>query len=80
MAQSVALKRSPKQSPYTWEGTDRSGNKVKGKTVAVSEAAVRSELRRQGVVPLRVRRKSQLFAMSGTVSPQDIAIFSRQGA
>jgi type IV pilus assembly protein PilC len=78
MAQSVAIKRSPKQSPYTWEGTDRSGNKVKGKTVAVSEAAVRSELRRQGVVPLRVRRKSQLFAMSGTVSPQDIAIFSRQ--
>jgi type IV pilus assembly protein PilC len=78
MAQSVALKRSPKQSPYTWEGTDRSGNKVKGKTVAVSEAAVRSELRRQGVVPLRVRRKSQLFANTGKVTPQDIAIFSRQ--
>ncbi len=78
MAQSVALKRSPKQSPYTWEGTDRSGNKVKGKTVAVSEAAVRSELRRQGVVPLRVRRKSQLFANTGKVTPQDIAVFSRQ--
>ncbi len=78
MAQSIALKRSPKQSPFTWEGTDRSGNKVKGKTVAASEAAVRSELRRQGVVPLRVRRKSQLFVRTGTVSPQDIAVFSRQ--
>lgn len=78
MAQSIAIKRSPKQSPYTWEGTDRTGNKVKGKTVAVSEAAVRSELRRQGVVPLRVRRKSQLLVRTGTVTPQDIAVFSRQ--
>ncbi|MEE8237229.1 MAG: type II secretion system F family protein [Gammaproteobacteria bacterium] len=74
MAQSVALK----QSPFTWEGTDRSGKRVKGKTVAASEAAVRSELRRQGVVPTKVRKTSQLFVKTGKVSPQDIAVFSRQ--
>ncbi len=74
MAQSAAIK----QAPFNWEGTDRAGKKVKGKTVAVSESAVRSELRRQGVVPTRVRKQSLLFAKTGKVSPQDIAIFSRQ--
>ena len=74
MAQSVALK----QSAFTWEGTDRVGKKIKGKTVAASEAAVRSELRRQGVVPTKVRKKSQLFIKTGKIVPQDIAIFSRQ--
>ena len=74
MAQSAAIK----QSPFNWEGTDRAGKKVKGKTVAVSESAVRSQLRRQGVVPTRVRKQSQLFAKTGKVHAADIAIFSRQ--
>jgi type IV pilus assembly protein PilC len=74
MAQSAAIK----QAPFNWEGTDRAGKKVKGKTVAVSESAVRSQLRRQGVVPTRVRKQSQLFAKTGKVTAGDIAIFSRQ--
>jgi len=74
MAQSAALK----QVPFTWEGTDRAGKKVKGKTVAATESAVRTELRRQGVVPTRVRKQSALFAKTGKVKPQDIAILSRQ--
>jgi type IV pilus assembly protein PilC len=75
MAQSAA---ALKQSPFNWEGTDRSGKKVKGKTVAKSEAAVRAELRRQGVVPTRVRKQSTLFQKTGKVTAGDIAIFSRQ--
>jgi len=74
MAQSAALK----QFPFTWEGTDRAGKKVKGKTVATNESAVRSELRRQGVVPTRVRKQSQLFVKKGKVTAEDIAVFSRQ--
>ena len=35
-------------------------------------------MRRQGVVPTKVRKTSQLFAKTGTVTPQDIAVFSRQ--
>jgi type IV pilus assembly protein PilC len=66
------------QFPFTWEGTDRTGKKVKGKVVATSEAAVRSELRRQGVVATRVRKQSMLFRKQGRVTPADIAIFSRQ--
>jgi type IV pilus assembly protein PilC len=74
MAQSAAIK----QIPFTWEGTDRAGKKVKGKVVASNEAAVRTELRRQGVVATRVRKQNSLFQNKGKVTPGDIAIFSRQ--
>jgi type IV pilus assembly protein PilC len=74
MAQSAAIK----QTPFTWEGTDRAGKKVKGKVVSTNEAAVRSELRRQGVVATRVRKQSELFKKKGKVKTADIAIFSRQ--
>ncbi|MGH6913144.1 MAG: type II secretion system F family protein, partial [Geminicoccales bacterium] len=67
-----------KEIPFTWEGTDTRGNRVKGKSLAASEAAVRTELRRQGVVPARIRKQSTLFAKKGKVKPADIAIFSRQ--
>ena len=66
------------QSPFTWEGKDRTGKTVIGKVVSTSEAAVRSELRRQGVVPTRVRKQSMLFRKTGRVTPGDIALFSRQ--
>jgi type IV pilus assembly protein PilC len=66
------------QAPFTWEGTDRTGKKVKGKVVSTSEAAVRTELRRQGVVPTRVRKQSMLFRKQGKVTAGDIAIFARQ--
>ena len=65
--------------PFIWEGTDRKGQKVKGKSMAVSEAAVRADLRRQGVVPSRIKKQSQgLFQGSGKITTADIAIFSRQ--
>ncbi len=66
------------QVPFTWEGTDRTGKKVKGKLVAASETAVRQELRRQGVTPTRVRKQSMLFRKQGKVTTADIALFSRQ--
>ncbi|MDP2322865.1 MAG: type II secretion system F family protein [Gammaproteobacteria bacterium] len=74
MANGIAITKSP----FNWEGTDTRGNKVRGKTLAASEAAVRAELRKQGVVPVRIRKESTLFKSSGKVTPYDIAIFSRQ--
>jgi len=66
-------------TPFLWEGTDRKGNKVKGKSLAASEAAVRADLRRQGVVPSRIRKQSQgLFKSAAKITTADIAIFSRQ--
>jgi len=66
-------------TPFQWEGTDRKGNKIKGKSMAANEAAVRADLRRQGVVPSRIRKQSKgLFTSGGKITPGDIAIFSRQ--
>ena len=76
MAQSAAIR----QAPFTWEGTDRAGKRVKGKLVATNEAAVRTELRRQGVVATRVRKQSNLFRSRGRVTAADVSIFARQMA
>ena len=75
MAETAAISNTP----FLWEGTDRKGNKVKGKSMAGDEAQVRAELRRQGVVPSRIRKQSQgLFKGTSKVTAGDIAIFSRQ--
>jgi type IV pilus assembly protein PilC len=77
MAQATTAIRSNRRDlPYTWEGTDRKGQKVKGKNVAASEQALRSELRRQGIAASRIRE--QKAARGGKVQPADIAVFSRQ--
>jgi type IV pilus assembly protein PilC len=65
--------------PFTWEGTDRKGKKVKGKAMAGDEAAVRADLRRQGVGPTRIRKQSKgLFSRKTKITSADIALFSRQ--
>ncbi len=45
--------------PFLWEGTDRKGKKVKGKSMAADEAHVRADLRRQGVVPSRIKKQGR---------------------
>jgi len=67
-----------KDTPFTWEGKDRKGNKVRGRTLAVSEKDVRAELRRQSIVPTRIKKQRTLFTAGGSISPLDIAMFSRQ--
>ncbi len=75
MAESAVMS----STPFLWEGTDRNGKKVKGKATATNEAAVRADLRRQGVVPSRIRKQSAgLFKGGGKIEVADIAIFSRQ--
>ena len=63
---------------FLWEGTDRNGKKIKGKSLANNEAQVRADLRRQGVVPTRIKKQSKgLFSGGGKITTGDIALFSR---
>ena len=65
--------------PFLWEGTDRKGNRVKGKSMATTEQAVRADLRRQGVVPTRIRKqRAKAFSGASKITTGDIAVFSRQ--
>src|SRR5210317_830337 len=66
-------------TPFLWEGTDKNGKKIKGKSLANDEATVRADLRRKGVVPTRIRKQRKgLFAGRSKITTADIAIFSRQ--
>src|ERR1700761_7479534 len=64
--------------PFQWEGRDKRGARVKGKSLAPDETALRAELRRQGVAPSRIRKQSQAFKSGGKPKAEDIAVFSRQ--
>jgi type IV pilus assembly protein PilC len=68
-----------KQATFLWEGKDKKGNKVKGQSIGNNEGVIKAELRRQGVTPLKVRKKSALTgARKKKILPKDIAVFSRQ--
>ncbi|HEY4732716.1 MAG TPA: type II secretion system F family protein [Gammaproteobacteria bacterium] len=72
-----------KQMLFVWEGTDKNGAKVMGETKSGSMALAKAALRRQGINPTRVKKKSTpLFGGSKKkpVKAKDIAIFSRQMA
>jgi type IV pilus assembly protein PilC len=66
------------QFPFVWEGTDKKGKRIKGKMLGVSEAAVKADLRRQGVLAKRVRKEVQLFKSGKKITSEDIALFARQ--
>ena len=63
---------------WTWEGVDRRGARVKGESRSPNEAQVRAELRRMGINPVKITKKSQLFSRKKRIVPKDIAYFARQ--
>ena len=72
------MANAAKQYPFNWQGKDAKGTLIKGSLVAVNEAAVKANLRRQGLVPVTIRRQSALFQKRSKITTEDIAIFSRQ--
>ena len=79
MAQAATstLRAVKRDTPFAWEGKDKRGARVKGKSLAPDEQTLRAELRRQGVAPSRIRKQRQSRA-GGRVNAGDVAIFSRQ--
>ncbi|HWG31097.1 MAG TPA: type II secretion system F family protein [Steroidobacteraceae bacterium] len=69
-----ALKRD---IPFAWEGRDKRGARIKGRSLAPDEQALRVELRRQGIAPSRIRKQSTAVR-GGKVKTEDIAVFARQ--
>lgn len=65
---------------FLWEGMDRKGSRVKGESQASSEILLKADLRRQGINPLKVKKKAKpLFGGKGKkIISKDIAIFARQ--
>ena len=66
----------PKEFVFEWEGRDRHGKTVRGETRAAGENQVMASLRRQGVSPLKIRKRK--MRSGARIKPKDIAIFTRQ--
>ena len=77
----MAKKATAEKIEFNYEGTNRGGTKVKGEIYALSDAMAKNELRKQGINPLKVKKKPQpLFGGAQKITPADIAIFARQMA
>ena len=76
-AATATVKAIKREIPFAWEGRDKRGARIKGKSLAPDEQTLRAELRRQGVAPSKIR-KQRAGRKGGKVNPGDIAIFSRQ--
>ena len=65
-----------KEMLFEWEGKDRNGKQLRGEMRAGGENQVRSALRRQGITPLRLKKRRT--SSGKTIKPKDLAIFTRQ--
>ncbi|MGA8138600.1 MAG: type II secretion system F family protein [Pseudomonas gingeri] len=73
--------KTAKVSVYAWEGTDKKGAKMTGELSGHNPALIKAQLRRQGINPGRVRKKSvSIFGKGKRIKPMDIALFTRQMA
>ena len=77
-AATTTVRTIKRDVPFSWEGKDKRGTRVRGKSLAPDEAALRADLRRQGIAPSRIRKQSQSFKSGGRIKPEDIAVFSRR--
>jgi len=76
MATSRAKPKTVKEFVFEWEGKDRNGKQVRGETRAGGENQVTAALRRQGVMPTKIKKRR--MSSGKRVRPKDIAIFTRQ--
>ena len=76
-AATTTVRTIKRDVPYAWEGRDKRGTRVKGKSLAPDETTLRAELRRQGIAPSRIRKQAQGMK-GGKPNTADIAVFARQ--
>lgn len=68
-----------KVSVYAWEGLDKKGAKVTGELSGHNPALIKAQLRKQGINPTKVRKKSvSIFGNGRKIKALDIAFFTRQ--
>lgn len=75
----MAKAATVKSQLFAWEGTDKRGARLKGESRHENISLVKAELRRQGITPLKVKKKSTSFISNRrAIKPKDIATFTRQ--
>ncbi|KTC11652.1 type II secretion system F family protein [Pseudomonas viridiflava] len=73
--------KAVKVSVFTWEGVDKKGGKISGELSGHNPALIKAQLRKQGINPTKVRKKTvSIFGKGKKIKPLDIAFFARQMA
>lgn len=73
--------KTPKTNMYKWEGKNRQGAMMSGQMPGQDSSLVKAQLRKQGINPTKVRKKSfDIFSAGKRIKPMDVAIFTRQMA
>ena len=72
----TAAAAGTKEFVFEWEGRDRNGKAVRGEMRAGGENQVTATLRRQGVNPIKIKKRR--MRTGAKIKPKDIAIFTRQ--
>jgi type IV pilus assembly protein PilC len=72
----TATSKDIKEYVFEWEGKDRNGKVVRGETRAGGENQVQASLRRQGILPTKIKKRRMRSGKA--IKPKDIAIFTRQ--
>jgi len=78
MATAIAPRQDArvKEALFVWEGVDRSNKPMRGETRGASETVVTTNLRRQGIRVLKIKR--QTYRGGRKISDKDITFFTRQ--
>ncbi|MFK7994183.1 MAG: type II secretion system F family protein [Granulosicoccus sp.] len=63
---------------FEWEGKNSTGHKQKGYISAPNAELVKAKLRRQGIIPTKIKKKRKELGGKGKIVPGDIALFARQ--
>ena len=73
--------KANEQSIFSWQGVNRKGKKISGELTARNVIELKTQLRKQGITPSRVKKKAKpLFGLSNdkAITPGDIAVITRQ--
>jgi type IV pilus assembly protein PilC len=65
-----------KEFNFVWEAKDKAGKVARGEMRATTETVVSTSLRRQGLLPVKIRK--QTVRRGGKVTEKDISLFTRQ--
>ncbi len=68
------------QIDFVWTGKDKKGSTARGEISSLSEIVARTELRKQGIRVISIKKKPKLLFAAGAkkITTADIAVFSRQ--
>ena len=69
-----------KQKTYVWQGIDNEGMRINGEKSASNITALKNELIKQNISPLKIAQKFNLTIFSKKISAKQITDFSRQFA